>query len=162
MLIGIDPKTVTLADLEVLEAPKTIAPVPPAPAERALPPISKRDLRQQFVGVIRMINHLTGGDMREQVDSLDFLVRRNDALEEQIRQLEAEKASYRKALSAVGTVLDLYSGDPFELKVMSKWNKAELGNWMIAAAESIKWVMQRAENALDPDHAVPIAKDPEV
>jgi hypothetical protein len=114
---------------------------------------------------MRMINHFSGAQMHREIDTVEFLSTRVDELEAQIKdereRFETEKASYRKALGAVSKVLDLYSGDPFELKPASKWSKTEMGKWMLAAAESINWVMQRAENELDHDHAVPIAKDPE-
>lgn len=165
---------ITLAELEVLEAKHTsaLAPVPPAPMER--PKVTARDARHQILGGIKIIARICGVDMTQDIRPAEMLVQRIDELEEEaakreayIKQLiaehEAEKSHYRKALSAVSKVLDLYGGDPFEMKPISKWGKADLGKWMIAAGESIKWVMQRAENALDPDpdHVVPIAPDPE-
>lgn len=165
----IDPTRIRIADLEVLEATqKSIIPAPVM--ER--PRVTAHDARHQILGGIKIIARICGIDMTQDIYPAEMLVQRIDQLETEaaareayIRQLkaeqEAEKSHYRKALTAVGKVLDLYSGDPFELKPISKWDKASLGKWMIAAAESISWVMQRAENALDPDHAVPIIKDPE-
>lgn len=165
MQTAIDPMNVKLADLEVLEAqqPKALAISQPPIHERPL--LKKRDAKQQIFGGLKIINHLSGGDMRQQIDAAEFLSNRVDELEDQLQKereaFEAEKLGYRKALESVGKVLDLYSGDPFELKAASKWTKPDMGKWMLAAAESINWVMQRAENELDHDHAVPIAKDPE-
>jgi hypothetical protein len=165
MQTAIDPLKLKLADLEVLEARDSGAMRAIEKAEQHYKPITQRDARQRMIGMMKMINHFSGGDMRQEIDTIDFLVQRIDVLEEENaklrEQFEAEKLHYRQALAAVGKVIDLYSGDPFELKPISKWSKADLGKWMIAAGESIKWVMQRAENALDPDHAVPIVKDPE-
>ncbi len=181
MLAGIDPRTFTLDDLEVLEAPVvSLAPLPAAPPERALPPISKRDLRQQFVGVVRMINHLTGGDMRDQVDTLDFLVRRVNELEARDDQREKdmqalrdqlalekdhyqkaiqnEIAGYKKALRNISARLEIYR-DPFDALPFSKWKNEAKGKWMLAAGETIDWAVQRADNQLEPVNAVPIAAD---
>lgn len=160
---AIDPLNIKLADLEVLEAqPKTLAIVEAAPVR---PLLTRRDAKQQILGAMRMINHFSGAQMHREIDTVEFLSSRVDELEAQLQKererFEIEKAGYRKALTAVGKVLDLYSGDPFELKAASKWTKPDMGKWMLAAAESINWVMQRAENELDHDHAVPIAKDPE-
>lgn len=159
----LEPTRIRMADLEILEAQQSSimpASIPAAPREKRLPPMTKRDLRQQFLGVARMINHLSGGDMREQIDNLDFMVRHIDLLEEEKTQLERDNAELRKALSAICTVLEGHE-DPFEVKPPSKWKKVEADKWMLAAGESIKWVMQRAENALEPVNAVPIAADPE-
>lgn len=182
MQTAIDPMNVKLADLEVLEAqqPRILAPV--EPRQDDVPPISKHDLRHQFIGVLRMINHLTGGDMRQQIDSIDFLVRRIDLLEEQNAKLrqkaeadlveqkeafEAEKLGYQKqvkdmrqVLRSIALVMD-GQVDPFELKPSSKWSKAELGQWIIAAVENMNWARQRVDNYIDPKNAVPIAPDPE-
>lgn len=160
---AIDPLKVKLADLEVLEAqPKALAIVEPAETR---PLLTRRDAKQQIIGAMRMINHFSGAQMHREIDTVEFLSSRVDELEALLKaereRFEMEKAGYRKALESVGKVLDLYSGDPFELKAASKWTKPDMGKWMLAATESINWVMQRAENALDPDHAVPIAKDPE-
>jgi len=152
---------ITIADLDRLAAQHSTAIIPIEPAPRpTAPPITKRDTRQRILGAMKIMNFLCGGDMREEIDSTDFLVRRIDVLEAQHQQLQAEIAEYRKALAAVGTVLEIHD-NPFELKPSSKWSKAELGQWILNAGESIQWVMQRAENALDPRHAVPIAADPE-
>lgn len=164
---GIDPTTIRLADLEVMEA----KPASSLAVQRPL--LGKRDAKQQLLGAMRIINHLSGGDMRQQIDTVEFLSLRVDELEAQIeamqKQFEAEKASYRqsmvgeiagykKALRNIAAVLALYS-DPFDLKPFSKWKNDEKGKWMLAAAESIKWAVQRADNQLDPVNAVPIAAD---
>lgn len=169
----VEPARLTIADLEVIEAKETRRSLVP---QRQ--PLSKHDATQRVLGGIKLIKFFYGGAMNDDVDAVDYLTSLVDQLEaekaEQAKRFEAEKAAllaqhesekrhYRKALAAVAKVLDLYSGDPFELKPISKWGKADLGKWMIAAGESIQWVMQRAENALDPnpDHVVPIAPDPE-
>src|SRR5689334_12533751 len=74
---AVEPARLTIADLEVLEA-KALAPVPAAPPRPLIP---KRDARQQMVGMMRMINHFSGGDMREEINTVDFLTRKNDELE---------------------------------------------------------------------------------
>lgn len=174
MQIGIDPTTLTLADLDVLEAPaQTLAIVEPPAVKRPL--LTRRDAKQQLIGAMRMINHFSGGDMRQQIDTVAFLSTRVDELEMQLEEerkaFEAEKASYRKqladeiagykkALRNIASVLDMYS-DPFEIKPFSKWKNDEKGKWMMAAAESIKWAVQRADNQLDPVNAVAIAPDAE-
>lgn len=158
--VTIEPARITIADLEVLEAQHSSAIMPIEPVNDALPPLTKRDVRQRLIASQKIMNWLCGGDMRDEINSTDFLVRRIDVLEAQHNQLQRENAELRKALSAVGTVLEVHD-DPFALKPPSKWSKAELGNLIINVGESIKWVMQRAENALDPAHAVPIVADPE-
>ena len=123
---AIDPLKLKLADLEVLEAqPKTLAIVEPAPAR---PVLTRRDAKQQILGAMRMINHFSGAQMHREIDTVEFLSARVDELEAQLKaerdRFEAEKLHYRQALTAVGKVIDLYSGDPFELKPISKWSKA--------------------------------------
>jgi hypothetical protein len=171
---GIDPRYITMADLEVMEAPTTAI----VKAEPVVKPMTKRDTRQRIIGAMKMINWLCGGEMQSEVDSTDFLVRRIDALEEEAaerektiqalrQQLEDEKNHYRnqvsqytKALRNISVVLDGHS-DPFELKAPSKWTKPQMGQWMINAVESMKWAIQRVDNLLDPINAVKIADDPE-
>lgn len=164
---GIDPTTIRLADLEVMEA----KPASALAVQRPL--LGKRDAKQQLLGAMRIINHLSGGDMRQQIDTVEFLSLRVDELEAQLAEerkaFEAEKASYRqsmvaeiagykKALRNIAVVLAMYS-DPFDLKPFSKWKNEEKGKWILAAGESIKWAVQRADNQLDPVNAVPIAPD---
>lgn len=173
---GIDPRTVRLADLAdltVMEAKpaSTLAIIEPLQAQRPL--LKRRDAKQQLLGAMRIINHLSGGDMRQQIDTVEFLSLRVDELEAQIeamqKQFEAEKASYqnanrneiagyKKALRNIAAVLMLYT-DPFDLKPFSKWKNDEKGKWILAAGESVKWAVQRADNQLDPINAVVIAAD---
>ncbi len=173
MQIGIDPTKITLADLDVMEAQpsSSLNIVQPAPVKRPL--LTKRDAKQQIIGGLRMINHFSGGDMRQEIDTVAFLTGRIDELEMQLEEerkaFEAEKTSYqnanrneiagyRKALRNIAVVLALYS-DPFELKPFSKWKNDEKGKWIMAAGESVKWAVQRADNQLDPINAVVIAAD---
>lgn len=168
--IGIDPMTLTLADLDVMEAPTT-AIVKPAPA--AVKPLTKRDTRQRIIGAMKMINWLCGGEMQQEIDSTDFLVRRIDELEAQMEkmreQFEQEKshyrkaneneiAGYKKALRNIAARLEVYR-DPFNLLPFSKWKNEAKGKWMLAAGETIDWAVQRADNQLDPINAVVIAAD---
>lgn len=122
--------------------------------------ITARDARHQILGGIKIIARICGVDMTQDIHPTEMLVQSIDKLEDLVRAQQAEIDGYRKALKAVGTVLENHD-DPFQLKPSSKWSKAELGSWIINAGESIQWVMQRAENALDPHHIVPIAADPE-
>jgi hypothetical protein len=150
----------TIAELDKLEQRHSYiipAPVQPAPKR---PPITKRDAQHEILGAIKIIARMNGMDMTKDVHPTELLVSRIDELEAQADQLHKENEALRKALAAVGTVLEVHD-DPFELKPSSKWSKAEMGNLIIGMCESIKWVMQRAENALDPQHAVPIVPDPE-
>lgn len=170
---GIDPMTVRLADLDVMEAKpeSSMEIIQPAPAQRPL--LTRRDAKQQLLGAMRIINHLSGGDMRQQIDTVEFLSVRVDELEtllaEERKAFEAEKASYqramageiagyKKALRNIAVVLNIYS-DPFDALPFSKWKNEAKGKWMMAATESIKWAVQRADNQLDPVNAVPIAPD---
>lgn len=143
-------------------------------------PPTHRAPRQQIIGAMKMINWLCGGDMQQEIDSVDFLVRRIDKLEDQAQEREAyfklvieryetEKrhyqqqeqgliAGYKKALRNIAAVLSAYS-DPFDSKPFSKWNNVGKGQWMVAVAESVQWAVQRADNTLDPTNAVPIALD---
>lgn len=171
---GIDPTTIRLADLDVMEVPNQITMKP------ALPRVTKRDAQHEILGAIKIIARLNGMSMVEQVHPTELLVRRIDQLEDEAAQrekdfhaltekYEAEKASYqnankaeiagyRKALRNIAVVLALYS-DPFELKPFSKWKNDEKGKWIMAAGESVKWAVQRADNQLDPTNAVVIAAD---
>ncbi len=171
MQTAIDPMNVKLADLEVLEAqqPKALAISQPLIHERPL--LKKRDAKQQILGGLKIINHLSGGDMRQQIDAAEFLSNRVDELEEQLQKerdaFEAEKLGYQKqvkdmrqVLRSIALVMD-GQVDPFELKPSSKWSKAELGQWIIAAVENMNWARQRVDNYIDPKNAVPIAPDPE-
>jgi hypothetical protein len=88
-------------------------------------------------------------------------------LVEQKEAFEAEKLGYQKqvkdmrqVLRSIALVMD-GQVDPFELKPASKWSKAELGKWIIAAVENMNWARQRVDNYIDPKNAVPIAPDPE-
>jgi len=171
---GIDPTTIRLADLDVMEVPNQITMKP------ALPRVTKRDAQHEILGAIKIIARLNGMSMVEQVHPTELLVRRIDQLEDEAAQrekdfhaltekYEAEKASYRqsmvgeiagykKALRNIAVVIDLYS-NPFDALPFSKWKNEAKGKWMMAAAESIKWAVQRADNQLDPVNAVPIAPD---
>lgn len=165
MSVAIDPLQIRIQDLDVLEAQRSLAlePVPAAPPDRALPKTTNRDARQRVIGALKVLNWLCGGSMTEQVDSITYLVGRVDQLEDEIKMLKAEKADLRQGLMAISTVLDEYTGDPFENKVANKWPKPELVNRLLAVCQSVTWAVQRAENALDPKSASnnPIARDPE-
>lgn len=144
------------------------SPIAP-PVSRDRPVIEARDARQRIIGGLKMISYFCGGLMRQEIDQADFLVRRIDELEAQLgamrQELEtartekaAEIGGYKKALRNIAAVLDLYR-DPFDSKPFSKWKNEEKGKWMLAAAESIEWAVQRADNQLDPVNAVVIAPD---
>jgi hypothetical protein len=150
----------TIAELDTL-AQRHASSITPAPTPQPTRiQVTARDARHQILGGIKIIARICGVDMTQDIHPTEMLVQRIDSLEDLVKAQQAEIAEYRKALCAVGTVLEVHD-DPFELRPSSKWSKAELGQWIISAGESIKWVMQRAENALDPAHAVPIAKDPD-
>jgi len=151
----------TIAKLDELAEKHRSIPAPIVSEVQTKVKITARDARHEILGAIKIIARMCGMDMTQDVHPTELLVRRIDELEIEAQQREIEIKELRKALSAVGTVLEVHD-DPFELRPASKWSKAELGQWIINAGESIKWVMQRAENALDPKHAVPIAADPEV
>ncbi len=172
---GIDPTTVRLSDLEVLESQTPAIAIAPA-----LPRVTGRDARHQILGGIKIIARICGMSMVEDIHPAELLVRRIDQLEDEAaerektiqalrQQLEAEKnhyrnanqaeiAGYRKALRNIAAVIEPYS-DPFDLKPFSKWKNDEKGKWILAAGESIKWAVQRAENQIDPTNAVVIAAD---
>lgn len=150
----------TIAELDTL-AQRHASSITPAPAQSPTPiQVTARDARHQILGGIKIIARICGVDMTQDIHPTEMLVQRIDQLEELAKLQHAEIAEYRKALKAIGTVLDGHE-DPFEVKPPSKWKKVEADKWMLAAGESIKWSMQRAENALDPKQAVPIAPDPE-
>lgn len=134
----------TISDLDTLH--KRYTP-PPRPL------LTKEQATQQVFGAIKLIKYFYGGKMHDDVEAVDYLCSRVDTL-------EAENAALRQALSAISAVLEIHTS-PFEDKAPSKVSRLDVNKWIIAAAESIKWVMQRAENALDPKHIVDIAKDPE-
>lgn len=148
--------TITLQQLDAL-AEKHLS-LPPAPPEPK--PITRRDARQQVLGAIKIIARMSGMSMVTDVHPTELLVQRIDELEAQSAAKDAHIARLEKALANASAVLELYADDPFELKPISKWNKGELGKWMLAAMESIKWVVTRAENELDQAHAVPLIAGP--
>lgn len=171
---GIDPTTIRLADLDVMEVPNQMIVKP------TLPRVTKRDAQHEILGAIKIIARLNGMSMVEQVHPTELLVRRIDQLEDEaaqrekdiqalIEKYEAEKshyqqstvneiAGYKKALRNIAAVLEDYS-NPFDALPFSKWKNEAKGKWMLAVAESIKWAVQRADNQLDPVNAVPIAAD---
>jgi hypothetical protein len=172
-ITGIDPMTVRLADLDVMEAKpqSSIEVIQFATAQRPL--FTKRDAKQQLLGAMRIINHLSGSDMRQKIDTVEFLSLRVDELEallaEERKAFEDEKvryqramageiAGYKKALRNIAAVIEPYR-NPFDALPFSKWKNEAKGQWMLAAAESIQWAVQRAENQIDPVNAVPIAPD---
>lgn len=169
-ITGLDPLKVRLADLEVLESKQRATSLA---VQQTL--LTKRDAKQQLIGAMRIINHLSGGDMRAQIDTVAFLSVRIDELEAQIetmrKQFEDEKAiyqnskkdeiaGYKKALRNIAAVLEPYR-NPFEVLPFSKWKNEQKGKWMLAVGESIDWAVQRADNQLDPTNAVVIAADTE-
>jgi hypothetical protein len=137
-----------------------VSTAPPVEAAPKRVTVTARDARHQILGGIKIIARICGIDMTQDISPAEMLVQRIEQLEAIRQQQMDEIAELRKALSTVGTVLEVHS-DPFELRPSSKWTKTELAQWIINADESRKWVMQRAENALDPKHIVPIAADPE-
>lgn len=139
----------TLAELEAL----TTRHIPPPP-----PPMTARDGRHQILGAIKIIARMSGMSMVTDVAPVELLVRRIDELEAEAQRREAEIQQYREALAAVGIALEAHS-DPFEAKVASKWAKSDLVNWIQGVCQSITWVMTRAENALDPEHAQPVSRE---
>lgn len=173
-ITGIDPKTVRLADLDVLESSPTTITIAPAP-----PRVTRRDARHEILGAIKIIARMSGMSMIEDVHPTELLVRRIDQLEAEAAEREAqivamkesfelEKSHYRnqiadckKALRNISVVLDGHV-DPFEVKPYKKWNKEDLGAWIMAVVGSMNWARQRADNLLDPVNAQPIAPDPEV
>lgn len=170
MQTTIDPATIKLADLEVIEAQqaKTLVVVESAPVR---PLLTKRDAKQQIFGAMRMINHFSGAQMHREIDTVEFLSNRVDEVEKLLQEereaFEAEKQGYQKqvkdmrqVLRSIALVMD-GQVDPFELKPSSKWSKAELGQWIMAAVENMNWARQRVDNYIDPKNAVPIAPDPE-
>lgn len=163
----------TIADLENLAAnhSQTITTVPTPKWQP--PQLTKRDVRQRVFGTLKLLVFLCGGDMRQEVDAADFLVRRIDELERQAEEREAahqreieairngkteEIAGYKKALRNIAARLEIYR-DPFDSKPFSKWKNDEKGKWMLAVGETIDWAVQRADNQLDPINAITIAAD---
>lgn len=170
---AIDPLKLKLADLEVLEARDSGAMRAIEKAEQHYKPITQRDARQRMIGMMKMINHFSGGDMRQEIDTIDFLVQRIDVLEHQIETMQKaheaevnqlkghrldEIAGYKKALRNIAARLELYR-DPFKVLPFSKWKNEAKGKWMLAVGETIDWAVQRADNQLDPVNAVVIAAD---
>ncbi len=145
----------TMAQLDALAEKHLTLPPPPEPK-----PITRRDARQQVLGAIKIIARMSGMSMVTDVHPTELLVQRIDELEAQAAAKDAIIARQEKALANISAVLELYASDPFELKPISKWNKGELGKWMIEAADSMTWAMTRAENELVPEHAVPLIAGP--
>lgn len=172
--------SITIHELEVLVADQP--PPPPVMQEYRQPKVTARDARHQVLGAMKLIARMSGMDMTRDVHPTELLVERIDQLEEEMQALrrsheaelqklraahDAEKDTYRnqireltRALRNVSIVLDNHY-DPFELKPPSKWNKPDMGKWMMGVTESIKWAVQRIDNLLDPATAKPIAPDPE-
>lgn len=148
----------TMAQLDAL-AEKHLAKQTPPPAARKSP-IDARSARQQIVGMQKWVVWMSGGEMRDEVAANELLVERIDDLEMKMAAKDAHIARLEKGLANISSVLELYASDPFELKPISKWNKGELGKWMIEAADSMTWAMTRAENELVPEHAVPLIAGP--
>ncbi len=139
----------TIAQLE-----RMIAPAP-------LPLIKGDQARQQMLGAMKMIARLAGMQGNDDVYATELFVRRVDELERLIDAQRKEIEEYRKALLAISAALEAHT-DPFGLRPASKWTKTEMAAALLAAGETITWATQRADNLLDPDHAQPIAKDPEI
>ncbi len=156
----IEPARLTIADLErlaVRQSALAVVATPPAPARAK---VTRRDAEHEILGAVKLIARINGMDSTKLVHPVELLVERIDQLEDAQTQLQQQNADLRKALSAISMVLEGHE-DPFEVKPPSKWKKIEADKWMLAAGESIKWALQRAENALAPSNAVPIASDPE-
>jgi len=124
------------------------------------PLIDARTARAQVVGMQKWVVWMSGGEMRDDVAANEILVGRIDELEDALAVKDAYIERLTKALANVGAVLEDYTDDPFEAKPMPKWNKGELGKRILAMVDSIKWVVTRAENELDPRHAVPLLPGP--
>jgi len=163
---AVEPARLTIADLEVIEAQHralTLIPPPVDAAPRPRAPLTKNQTVHQILGGIKIIARLNGIDMTQDIYPAEMLNQRIEQLEDQNEQLQQEISELRKALMVVGSVLEVHASSyPFEDKAPSRVKRIDLDQWVQATAESIKHVMQRAENALDPQHIVPIAADPEV
>lgn len=144
--------TMTMQTLEALEA--RLAPAP-------LPKIAANAARHQILGAMKLIARMADMPMQEEVYPTELFVRRVDQLEDENDALRREVAECHKALAAISAALEAHT-DPFGVKPSSKWTKTEMAAALLAAGETITWATQRADNLLDPDHAQPIAKDPEV
>lgn len=124
------------------------------------PKFTARYARHQVLGAMKLICRMSGQSMVTEVAATELFVERVNELEAQSAAKDAHIARLEKALANISAVLELHAADPFELKPISKWNKGELGKWMIEAADSMKWAMTRAENELVPERAVPLIAGP--
>lgn len=142
----------TMAQLDSLSARLAPAPLPAVTADAA---------RNQVVGAIKMILRMSGVPMHEEVYATELFVRRVKELEDMIEALRKENEKLARVLAQVGTVLEPHC-DPFETKVPSKWKADDCKQWMQETAQSVRWAVTAADNAIDPRHEQPIAPGPEI
>ena len=122
-------------------------------------PLTVVEMRNQILGGMKILVQLCGMRTESLIRPIEMFVHRIHDLETRITALEQENAEYRRALSNVSAVLESYVEDDPEQPV-AKMKITKLRDWVTSARESMKWVMQRSENALDPAHSEPITRGP--